>query len=130
MTVKSEVIQTAEAPAAIGPYSQALRVGPWILLSGQIALDPRSGSLVGQSAGTQAGHCLENARAVLRAAGAELAHVVRAVLYLRDMADFEEVNRVYGQFFREHPPARTTVQVTALPRGAAVEIELTAYRES
>jgi 2-iminobutanoate/2-iminopropanoate deaminase len=127
VSTKPEVIRTPDAPAAIGPYSQAQRVGPWVLLSGQIALDPQTGTLVGADAAAQAERCLENARAVLRAAGAHLADVVRATLYLRDMAEFEAVNRVYGRFFPEHPPARSTVQVAGLPRGAAVEIELTAY---
>jgi len=127
--MKREVVQTPEAPAAIGPYSQGIRVGPWILLSGQIALQPGAGTLVPGGAAEQTERVMQNARAVLRAAGADMGNVVRSILYLKDMADFEAVNRVYGSFFEGSPPARSTVQVAALPRGAAVEIELTAYRE-
>jgi 2-iminobutanoate/2-iminopropanoate deaminase len=124
-----EVVRTSEAPAAIGPYSQAVRLGPWVFLSGQIALEPATGALVQGSASAQAERALENAGALLRAAGAGFEHVVRATLYLRDMADFEEVNRVYARYFPAPPPARSTVQAAGLPRGAAVEIELTAYCE-
>jgi 2-iminobutanoate/2-iminopropanoate deaminase len=126
--MKREGIRTEHAPAAIGPYSQAVRLGPWMFLSGQIALDPRTGTLIAGAAAEQAERCLENARAVLEAGGAGFGDVVRATLYLADMGDFEAVNRVYARFFPAHPPARSTVQVAALPRGAAVEIELTAYR--
>ena len=128
MTTKTEVIHTPQAPAAIGPYSQGLRAGAWIFLSGQIALDPGTGKLVQGGVEQETARVMENALAVLRAAGAELRDVVRATLYLRDLADFEVVNRVYGRYFPERPPARSTVQVAALPRGAAVEIELTAWR--
>lgn len=129
MQSRAEVIQTPHAPAAIGPYSQAVRVGAWVLLSGQIALDPETGRLVDGGVESQTARVFENARAVLRAAGADLAHVVRATLYLKDLVDFETVNRVYARFFPSSPPARSTVQVAALPRGAAIEIELTAYCE-
>ncbi|MEE8537611.1 MAG: Rid family detoxifying hydrolase [Acidobacteriota bacterium] len=129
MTIRPEVVCTSRAPAAIGPYSQALRLGPWIFLSGQIALHPESGKLIDGGVGEQARRCMENARAVLRAADADFTDVIRAILYLRDMGDFEEVNRVYGEYFPERPPVRSAVQVAGLPRGAAVEIELTAYRE-
>jgi 2-iminobutanoate/2-iminopropanoate deaminase len=127
--MKREEIRTSGAPAAIGPYSQAVRVGPWVFLSGQIALEPATGTLVEGDAAVQIERALANAGAVLRAAGAGFEHVVRTTLYLRDMADFEAVNRVYARYFPAPPPARSTVQAAALPRGAAVEVELTAYCE-
>ena len=101
MTIRPEVVCTSRAPAAIGPYSQALRLGAWIFLSGQIALHPESGKLIDGGVGEQARRCMENARAVLRAADADFTDVIRAILYLRDMGDFEEVNRVYGEYFPE-----------------------------
>jgi 2-iminobutanoate/2-iminopropanoate deaminase len=127
--MKREVIRTSGAPAAIGPYSQAVRLGPWVFLSGQIALEPAGGTLVAGDAAAQIERALENAGAVLRAAGAGFGDVVRTTLYLRDMADFEAVNRVYARYFPDPPPARSMVQAAGLPRGAAVEVELTAYRE-
>jgi 2-iminobutanoate/2-iminopropanoate deaminase len=127
--MKREAVRTSGAPAAIGPYSQAVRLGPWVFLSGQIALEPASGALVQGDASAQIERALENAGAVLRAAGAGFEHVVRTTLYLRDMSDFEAVNRVYARYFSDPAPARSTVQAAALPRGAAVEVELTAYCE-
>jgi 2-iminobutanoate/2-iminopropanoate deaminase len=116
-------ISTKEAPAAIGPYSQAVRAGPLVFLSGQVALDPATGQLVAGDVVAQAEQVMKNLGAVLAAAGSGFADVVRTTIYLVDMADFARVNEVYGRFFQPPYPARATVQVSALPRGARVEID-------
>jgi 2-iminobutanoate/2-iminopropanoate deaminase len=119
-------ITSGEAPAAIGPYSQAVRAGGLLFLSGQIALDPQSGQLVPGSIAAQTEQTMNNLRAVLRAAGANLDDVVRTTIYVVDLAHYGAVNEVYGRFFRPPYPARSTVQVAALPRGALVEIDVIA----
>lgn len=123
-----DIIATPAAPRAIGPYSQAVAIdlgaGRRLLFcSGQIPLDPETGELVGESAGEQARRCLENLGAVCAAAGGSLAEAVRLTIYMIDLADFGEVNEVYGSFFAADPPARVTVEVAGLPRGALVEID-------
>ncbi len=129
--MKRTTIATKDAPAAIGAYSQAVVVegGRILFASGQIALDPATGAMVGADAATQARRCLENLRAVLAAAGMELRHVVRATIYLADMADFAAVNEVYAGFFEHDPPARAAVQAAGLPRGARVEIDAIAVAD-
>lgn len=124
MTV--EIIETANAPKAIGPYSQAVatRAGRWVFCSGQIPLDPKTGQLAGGGdVRLETQQVMRNLDEVLRAAGASLASVVKTTIYLADMADFATVNEVYGTYFPTRPPARATVQVAALPRGARVEID-------
>jgi 2-iminobutanoate/2-iminopropanoate deaminase len=116
-------IQTDAAPAAIGPYSQAVRTGQLLFCSGQIPLDPSSGELVKEDASGQARKCLENLSAVCDAAGGSLANAVRVTVYLSDMNDFQRVNEVYGEYFDGDPPARVAIQAAALPRGADVEID-------
>jgi 2-iminobutanoate/2-iminopropanoate deaminase len=116
-------VQTPEAPAAIGPYSQAIRQGDLLFCSGQIPLDPSSGELVKQDVVGQTRRCLENLEAVCLAAGARLGDAVRCTVYLTDIADFARVNEVYGEFFGDEPPARVAVGVAALPGGAEVEID-------
>lgn len=118
-----KIIHSEGAPQAIGPYSQAVRVGDFLFCSGQIALDPKTGELVGKSAGEQAARVLENLKAVIEAAGLSLGAVVKTTIYLTDLAAFAEVNEVYGRYFPENPPARATVGVAALPKGALVEID-------
>jgi 2-iminobutanoate/2-iminopropanoate deaminase len=118
-----EPISAPDAPAAVGPYVHAVRAGSLLFCSGQIPLDPRTGDLVGASAGEQAGRCLENLAAVCQAAGATLGDAVRLTVYLTDMATFPEVNEVYESFFESNPPARVAIGVVALPRGAQVEID-------
>jgi 2-iminobutanoate/2-iminopropanoate deaminase len=118
-----EAIDAPDAPAAIGPYSHAVRAGALLFCSGQIPLDPASGEIVGTSAGEQARRCLENLAAVCEAAGASLADAVRLTVYMTDLSAFAEVGEVYGTFFGESPPARVAVGVTALPKGAQVEID-------
>jgi len=118
-----QTVGAAQAPAAIGPYSHAVRSGDLLFCSGQIPLDPASGELVGGNVGTQARRCLENLEAVARAAGTTLAQAVRITIYMVDLGAFAEVNQVCEEFFAVDPPARATVGVAALPRGAAVEID-------
>jgi 2-iminobutanoate/2-iminopropanoate deaminase len=118
------VIQTADAPKAIGPYSQAIRAGGLLFCSGQIPLDPKTGEMVGASdVKAQTRRVMENLGAVLRAGGASFGSVVKTTIYLADLADFGTVNEIYGSYFQEAPPARATVQVAALPKGALVEID-------
>src|SRR4029453_9132241 len=118
------VVFASTAPTPVGPYSQAIVAGGFVFASGQIPLDPASGKLVEGEIEVQAERVLQNLRAVLEAAGSSLDHVVRATVYLVDLAVFPRVNAVYGGYFRAEPkPARTTVQVAALPLGAQVEID-------
>jgi len=117
------VLSAPAAPAAIGPYSHAVRAGELLFCSGQIPLDPVTGELVGDSAGEQAQRCLENLQAVCAAAGTSLQLAVRLTIYMTDLAAFGDVNEVYGSFFEADPPARVTVGVAQLPRGALVEID-------
>ncbi len=121
-------VQSPEAPKAIGPYSQAIeaRGARTLWLSGQIALDPATGELAGGDVAAQTERVMENLAAVLAAAGAGFEHVVKCTIYLADLADFAKVNEVYGRRFPASPPARATVQVAALPRGARVEIDAVA----
>ncbi len=123
-----QIVNAPGAPAAIGPYSHAVLVdlrsaGELLFCSGQIPLDPASGELVGASAAEQARRCLENLRAVCAAAGTTLERAVRMTIYMTDLERFGEVNEVYAEFFAADPPARVTVGVAALPRGAQVEID-------
>lgn len=125
-----KVISTGAAPAAIGPYSQAIQAasGELLYLSGQIPLDPATGQLVTGDIKTQAAQVLRNIKAVLDAAGYSPGHVVKSTIFLTNLAHFADVNTLYGEFFGDHKPARSTVQVAALPRGAEVEIECVAIR--
>ncbi len=118
-----EAVRTERAPAAIGPYSQAVAAGAYLFTSGQIALDPRTGALVDGDAGAQTRQVMANLSAVLEAAGLTLDDVVKTTIFLVDMNDFAAVNAVYGESFASAPPARSTVAVAALPRNAHVEIE-------
>jgi 2-iminobutanoate/2-iminopropanoate deaminase len=118
-----EPVTAPDAPAAIGPYVHAIRAGGLLFCSGQIPLDPRTGDLVGATPAEQAGRCLENLAAVCMAAGTSLGEAVRVTVYVTDINAFSSVNEVYASFFESDPPARVTVGVAALPRGAKVEIE-------
>ena len=124
--MKLTAISSAAAPAAIGPYSQAIRAGDLLFCSGQIPLSPVTGEVVAADIRGQAEQVMENIAAVLSAAGAGFDDVVKATIYLVDMNDFAVVNEVYGRRFPEHKPARSTVAVSALPRGVLVEIEVIA----
>lgn len=118
-----QIVHTDQAPAAIGPYSQAVRAGQFVFTAGQIGLDPSTGQLVADDVAAQTRQVMANLAAVLAAAGSDLSRIVKTTIFLTDMADFAAVNAVYGEFFPTEPPARSTVAVTALPRGARVEIE-------
>ena len=119
-------ISTAQAPAAIGPYSQAIRADCYLFCSGQLGLDPATGDFVAGDVGAQAEQALRNLGAVLEAAGLTFGDVVKTTIFLADMADFSTVNGVYGRFVTDPLPARSTVAVAALPKGGLVEIEATA----
>ncbi len=120
------VISTPDAPSAIGPYSQAMRAGALLFCSGQIPLDPKTGQLVEGDIAAQTERVLQNLEAILHATGAGFPHVVKSTIYLVDLADFATVNEIYGRRFPSAPPARATVQVAALPKGARVEIDMIA----
>jgi 2-iminobutanoate/2-iminopropanoate deaminase len=122
-----ERIQARDAAPAIGPYSQAIRAGDWIWVSGQIGLDPASGRLVDGGVEAEARQALGHVKAILQAAGSDLARVVKATVYLVDMGDFEAVNRIYAGFFDEEPPARMCLEVTGLPKGGRVAIDAVAF---
>ncbi len=123
MALDRETIDAPAAPAAIGPYSHAVRADSLLFCSGQIPLDPTSGELVGATAAEQARQCLTNLAAVCDAAGASLANAVRLTVYMTDLSEFAEVGEVYATFFENSPPARVAVGVAALPKGAQVEID-------
>ena len=121
--MQKKIIETLAAPKAIGPYSQAIQAGGFVFVSGQIPLDPATGDLVSGSVEEETARVLDNIRAILEAAGLGMGDVVKTTVYLADLGDFARVNKVYGRYFESEPPARATVQVAALPRGARVEIE-------
>lgn len=123
-----KVIATDKAPAAVGPYSQAIEAGDLLFCSGQVAIDPAVGKLVGEDAATQAKQVLENVKAVLESQGLDMTNVIKATVFAMDMNDFKAVNEVYASYFTSEPPARSFVQVAALPLGALVEIEVIAYK--
>ncbi|MGZ3582359.1 MAG: RidA family protein [Ktedonobacterales bacterium] len=126
--MQRERVSTTEAPAAIGPYSQAIITGNLVFASGQIALDPASGQLVEGDVRAQTRRAMENVAAVLQSAGSSLAQVVKTTVFLTTMDNFAAMNEVYAEFFSGEPPARSTVAVAQLPRGAAVEVEVIAVR--
>jgi 2-iminobutanoate/2-iminopropanoate deaminase len=119
-------VETASAPAAIGPYSQGIKVGELVFTAGQIPLDPATMEMVGTTIAAQTDRVMQNLRAILEAAGASLGSVVKTTVYLADMAEFAAMNEVYARWFGEHKPARSTVQVGRLPKDAKVEIDAVA----
>jgi 2-iminobutanoate/2-iminopropanoate deaminase len=121
-----DVIRTGGAPQAIGPYSQAIVVDGWVYTAGQLGLDPASGDLVDGGIEEQTRRALENMKAVLSAAGASMGDVVKATIYVADLAHFKAVNEIWGEYFTVDPPARSTVQVAALPRGGLIEFDVVA----
>lgn len=126
MPSKREIISTPHAPAAVGPYSQGVRVGELIYTAGQIALVPETGKLIEGGIAEQTRQVMQNLARVLEAAGSSLAKVIKTTIFVTNLADFATINQVYGSFFADNPPARSTVQVAALPLGAQVEIEAVA----
>lgn len=121
-----EVVFTTHAPKAIGPYSQAIKANGLLFLSGQVALDPQTGEFVGSDVRQQTERVFENIKGVLEGAGANLNHVVKTTVFLKDMNDFAAMNEVYARYFTAAPPARSTVQAARLPKDALVEIEVIA----
>ncbi|HVF70209.1 MAG TPA: RidA family protein [Chthoniobacterales bacterium] len=121
------IISTTEAPAAIGPYSQAVRAGSLVFCAGQVPLDPQSGQIVSEDIVEQTKRVLDNVTAILKAEGMTMANVVKTTVFLADFGDFGKMNEVYATYFPENPPARSTVGVSTLPKNARVEIEAIAY---
>jgi 2-iminobutanoate/2-iminopropanoate deaminase len=124
------VISTIEAPTALGPYSQAIAAGPFVFCSGQIPLEPGASALIEGDISVQTTRVLQNIAAVLRAHGLGMEHVVKTTVFMTDLADFAEMNTAYARYFPSDPPARSTIQVAALPKGANVEIEAIALKPS
>ena len=124
-----EIISTSNAPAAIGPYSQAIKAGNLLFISGQVPLDPATGAVVEGDITVQTRRVLDNVKAILTQAGADFSNVVKTTVFLRDMNDFVPMNRVYAEYYPENCPARSAVQVARLPKDVSVEIETIAYLE-
>ena len=123
-----KIIKTSDAPQAIGPYSQAVEAGGFVFVSGQIPIDPKTGNVVQADIKEQTGLVLENAKAILSAAGCSLSSVVKTTIYLKNMTDFSTVNEVYGGYFPSAPPARAAVAVSRLPKDVAVEMDFIAWK--
>ncbi len=124
---KPSPIYTPSAPKPVGPYSQAVRVGPWLFVSGQIPLDPETGTVVEGGFQDRARRVIENVKAIVEAAGGGLENIVKVTVYLTDISRFSEFNEVYSQYFKENPPARVVVEVSRLPKGVDLEMEAIAY---
>jgi 2-iminobutanoate/2-iminopropanoate deaminase len=122
-----KIIATKDAPSAIGPYSQAVRAGPFLFASGQIPIDPETGHVVEGDITVQTRRVLENLKAVLSGADLSFSDVVKTTIFITDMSQFSSVNEIYGEYFPFDPPARSTVEVTRLPKDVAIEIEMVAY---
>lgn len=123
-----KIIETANAPKPVGPYSQAVQQGPFLFCSGQISIDPKTDEVLRGSVESQTQLVMKNIEAVLKEAGCDFSHVVKTTIFLTDMNDFAQVNSVYSKYFTSAPPARSTVAVAGLPKGVQVEIEVLAYR--
>lgn len=121
-----KIVSTTEAPAAIGPYSQGVRVGSTIFFSGQIPLDPKTGQMISGGIDAETRRVMENIAGLLKAENLGFENIVKTTIFLADMNDFQKVNEIYGSHFKSAPPARSTVQVAGLPKGARVEIEVVA----
>jgi 2-iminobutanoate/2-iminopropanoate deaminase len=126
--VAKKIVHTENAPAPIGPYSQAVESGGFLFCSGQISIDPKSGQVLNGSVGEQAELVMNNIAAVLKAAGLGFENVVKSTIFLTDMGDFPAVNEIYGKYFKSEPPARSTIAVAGLPKGVKVEVEVIASR--
>jgi 2-iminobutanoate/2-iminopropanoate deaminase len=124
-----KIISTTEAPAAIGPYSQAVRVGAMIFCAGQVPLDPQSGQIVSEDIAEQTRRVLDNVAAILKSEHLTMANVVKTTVFLADFGDFQKMNEVYATYFKDQPPARSTVGVSTLPKNARVEIEAIAVAD-
>jgi 2-iminobutanoate/2-iminopropanoate deaminase len=125
--MRTTIIATPEAPRAIGPYSQAVRAGDYLFLSGQIAINPETGELVTESFEAQVRQVFQNIQAVLKAAGVDFAYVAKTTVFLKDMEKFAEMNGIYAEYFPKNPPARSAVEAARLPKDVDIEIEVIAY---
>lgn len=121
-------IYTDKAPKPVGPYSQALRVGPWLFCSGQIPLDPKNSQIIGQDVESQTQQVFKNIQAVLNAEGMTFKNVVKSMVFLTDMKEFARFNKVYESYFSDHKPARSCIEVSALPKSVKVEVEVIAFK--
>ena len=126
--MEKKIIKTGDAPQAIGPYSQAIEAGGFVFISGQIPLDPKTGNQVQGDIKDQTRQVMENAKAILSAAGCGMSQVVKATIYLKNMSDFSAVNEIYGGYFITDPPARAAVEVSRLPKDEAIEMDFVAWR--
>lgn len=124
-----KIVSTTDAPGAVGPYSQAVRVGQMVFTAGQIPLDPKSGQIISDDVAEQTTRVLDNLTAVLKAENLTFDHIVKTTVFMTDLGQFAQMNEVYAKYFTSQPPARSTVQVTALPKGARVEIECIAVSD-
>jgi 2-iminobutanoate/2-iminopropanoate deaminase len=124
--MKLSIVQTDKAPAAIGPYSQAVIAAPFVFVSGQLGLDPATGELAGEDLESQARQALENLKQILMAAGSSLEKVTAVEVFLTDMGKFLDLNAIYAEYFSDHKPARAAIEVSALPKGGCVEVKCTA----
>ncbi|MGE5172736.1 MAG: RidA family protein [Betaproteobacteria bacterium] len=123
-----KIIKTDDAPKAIGPYSQAVEAGGLVFVSGQIPIDPRTGNVLQEDIKAQTKLVMDNAKAILASAGCSMSNVLKATIYLKNMADFAAVNEVYGTYFPSEPPARATVEVSRLPKDVVIEMDFIAYK--
>jgi 2-iminobutanoate/2-iminopropanoate deaminase len=126
--LEKKTIKTADAPQAIGPYSQAVEAGGLVFVSGQIPIDPKSGNVIQVDIQIQTRQVMENAKAILSAAGCGMSQVVKTTIYLKNMSDFAAVNEIYGGYFPSDPPARATVEVSRLPKDVAIEMDFVAWK--
>jgi len=126
--LEKKTIKTADAPQAIGPYSQAVKAGGLVFVSGQIPIDPKSGNVIQVDIKVQTRQVMENAKAILSAAGCGMSQVVKTTIYLKNMSDFAAVNEIYGGYFPSDPPARATVEVSRLPKDVAIEMDFVAWK--
>lgn len=124
-----KIVSTTEAPAAVGPYSQAVRVGQFVFTAGQIPLDPKSGQIVSDDIADQTRQVLNNLTAVLKSENLTFDHIVKTTVFMTDLGQFQTMNEIYASYFTNQPPARSTVQVSALPKGSRVEIEVIAVSD-
>ena len=127
--MSKEIINTVKAPAAIGPYSQAIKVGNFVFTSGQIPLNPATGELITSDIKSETRQCLENVKAILEEAGTNLNNVIKATVFIKDMNQFSQINEVYGEYFAQDKPARSCVEVARLPKDVNIEIEVVALVE-
>jgi len=129
MMNKKEIVETDRAPKAIGPYSQTIKLGPWLFTSGQIPIDPESGEIVQGDIEKQTERIMENIKNILIFCGMDLRDIIKTTVYLQDINEFSKFNEVYAKYFPLEAPARATVEVSKLPKGVGIEIEAIAYRE-